>query len=56
MSKKLYIAYGSNLNLKQMKYRWSDSKACRKGCSRKLRITIQGYASLLLCNNRTLRR
>ena len=26
MSKKLYIAYGSNLNLKQMKYRCPTAK------------------------------
>ena len=31
MSKKLYIAYGSNLNLKQMKYRCPTAKLIGKG-------------------------
>ena len=56
MSKKLYIAYGSNLNLKQMKYRCPTAKLGGKGYSRKLRIAVQGDASLFLCDNCTLRR
>ena len=31
MSKKIYIAYGSNLNLKQMKYRCPTAKLLGKG-------------------------
>lgn len=31
MSKKLYIAYGSNLNINQMKYRCPTAKLVGKG-------------------------
>lgn len=54
MNKKLYIAYGSNLNLEQMKFRCPHSKTCGKRYSRKLRIAVQGDASLFLCDNRIL--
>ena len=47
MSKKLYIAYGSNLNLEQMKFRCPTAKLVGKG-------TIENYELQFIRNNRTL--
>lgn len=53
MSKKLYIAYGSNLNLKQMKYRCPTAKLVGKGtieitnCSSRVCLTVHTQQSHL---------
>ena len=54
MSKKLYIAYGSNLNLKQMKYRCPTAKLIGKGVVENYGLQFKGMPPLFLCNNRTL--
>ena len=42
MSKKLYIAYGSNLNLKQMKYRCPTAKLVGKGVVENYELQFKG--------------
>ena len=42
MSKKLYIAYGSNLNLKQMKYRCPTAKLIGKGVVENYGLQFKG--------------
>ena len=42
MSKKLYIAYGSNLNLKQMKYRCPTAKLVGKGIVENYELQFKG--------------
>ena len=42
MSKKLYIAYGSNLNLKQMKYRCPTAKLVGKGTIENYELQFKG--------------
>ena len=54
MSKKLYIAYGSNLNLKQMKYRCPTAKLIGKGVVENYGLQFKGmphcsYATIAPC-------
>ena len=54
MSKKLYIAYGSNLNLKQMKYRCPTAKLVGKGVVENYELQFKGmphcsYATIAPC-------
>lgn len=54
MSKKLYIAYGSNLNLKQMKYRCPTAKLVGKGIVENYELQFKGmphcsYATIAPC-------
>lgn len=54
MSKKLYIAYGSNLNLKQMKYRCPTAKFVGKGVVKNYELQFKGmphcsYATIAPC-------
>ena len=55
MSKKLYIAYGSNLNLKQMKYRCPTAKLVGKGVVENYELQFKGmphcsYATIAPCS------
>lgn len=54
MSKKLYIAYGSNLNLKHMKYRCPTAKLVGKGVVENYELQFKGmphcsYATIAPC-------
>ena len=54
MSKKLYIAYGSNLNLNQMKYRCPTAKLVGKGTIENYELQFKGmpncsYATIAPC-------
>ena len=54
MSKKLYIAYGSNLNLKQMKYRCPTAKLLDIGVVENYELQFKGmphcsYATIAPC-------
>ena len=54
MKKKLYIAYGSNLNLKQMKYRCPTAKLVGKGTIENYELQFKGmqncsYATIAPC-------
>lgn len=54
MTKKLYIAYGSNLNLKQMKYRCPTAKLIGKGVVENYELQFKGmphcsYATIAPC-------
>lgn len=54
MSKKLYIAYGSNLNLNQMKYRCPTTKLVGKGVVENYELQFKGmphcsYATIAPC-------
>lgn len=59
MSKKLYIAYGSNLNLKQMKYRCPTAKLVGKGVVENYELQFKGmphcsYATIAPCSGKSV--
>ena len=47
MKNKVYIAYGSNLNLKQMKYRCPDSKVLGTAMLRDYELEFRGVATIV---------
>ncbi|MBE6877496.1 MAG: gamma-glutamylcyclotransferase [Ruminococcus sp.] len=47
MKNKIYIAYGSNLNLKQMKYRCPDSKVLGTAMLRDYELEFRGVATIV---------
>lgn len=59
MSKKLYIAYGSNLNLGQMKYRCPTAKLCGTGVIENYELQFKGmpycaYATIAPCEGKSV--
>ena len=59
MSKKLYIAYGSNLNLKQMKYRCPTAKLLGIGVVENYELQFKGmphcsYATIAPCDGKSV--
>lgn len=43
MKKRLYVAYGSNLNIQQMKYRCPTAKLCGTGTIKDYELQFKGY-------------
>ncbi|MEE0914354.1 MAG: gamma-glutamylcyclotransferase family protein, partial [Ruminococcus sp.] len=59
MSKKLYIAYGSNLNLSQMKYRCPTAKLYDTGVIENYELQFKGmphcaYATIAPCEGKSV--
>lgn len=59
MSKKLYIAYGSNLNLNQMKYRCPTAKLLGVGVVKNYELQFKGmphcsYATIAPSNGKSV--
>lgn len=47
MTKKLYVCYGSNLNVSQMAYRCPDARIYGKGILKSYRLAFYGVASIV---------